>query len=79
MAEERTGLWFQRREGGLGFAPVSWQGWFATALLAVLSLFAIVLYSSLAATLLVIVVYLLVYGALVVVKSDLREEPPAEG
>ncbi len=69
-------LWFRRRRGGLGIAPVGWQGRATTFLYLFLVLVALVTYSELAVTAFVIVFYTVVFGFVLVVKSDLLEHWP---
>jgi hypothetical protein len=72
-------LWFARKDTGLGFGPVLWQGRAATYLYVLLVLVAVVTYSRLALTAFVIVFYTVVYGCVVIVKSDLLKEWPPGG
>ncbi len=75
-ADGRTDLWFERRPGGLGIGPVNWQGRATTFLFVFLVLVAVITYSELAITAFVIVFYLVVFGFVVVVKSDLLDDWP---
>jgi hypothetical protein len=69
-------LWFGRREGGLKFAPLTWQGRAATFLYCLLVIVAVFTYSQLALTAFVVVFYTVAFGLLVVYKSDLMENWP---
>ena len=69
-------LWFARKDTGLGFGPVVWQGRAATYLYLLLVLVAVVTYSQLSLTAFVIVFYTVVYLSLVVLTSDLLKDWP---
>jgi hypothetical protein len=71
-------LWFGKKAGGLGFGPTTRQGRVVTALYALLVVVAIFTYSQLALTGFVIIFYTVVFGFVVLAKSDImkdREEP----
>jgi hypothetical protein len=68
--------WFGRKEGGPGFAPLTWQGRAATFLYVFLVVVAVVTYSALTVTVFVILFYTVVFGAVLVVKSDLMKGWP---
>jgi|APCry1669189534_1035231.scaffolds.fasta_scaffold43156_2 fatty acid desaturase len=70
MTQQERDLWFAKKEGG-GIAFLTWQAKFATALYVVLILFAIVLYSQISLIALVVVFYTIVYGCLLIFKSDI--------
>ena len=78
MAPREPVLWFGRKEGGRGFGPRTWQGRAAVFLYVFLVLVAIVTYSDLSLTAFVVVFYSVVFGFLVMVKSDLMKDhwPP---
>jgi hypothetical protein len=80
MADDEPVLWFGKKEGGLGFGPLTWQGRLATALYVVLLLVAVVTYSKLSITALVVVFYTMVYVFVVVAKSNVMKDrqPPEE-
>jgi hypothetical protein len=76
---ERAGsaLWFGRKkEGGVPFAPLTWQGRAATVLYCFLVVVAVFTYSQLMLTAFVVVFYTIVFGLLVVYKSDLLDNWP---
>jgi hypothetical protein len=75
--EEPRRLWFARKTTGLGFGPVEWRGRAVTYLYVLLVVAAVFTYSRLALTALVVVFYTVVYGCLVILKSDvLKDWPP---
>jgi hypothetical protein len=78
MAEEHERLWFGKRPNWLGFGPLTWQGRAATGLYVLLLVVAVITYSRLALTALVVVFYTVVYVMIVLVKSDLKDRlgPP---
>ena len=69
-------LWFGKREGGLRFAPLTWQGRAATFLYVVLVATAVFTYSQLTLTAFVVVFYTVTFGLTVAYKSDLLENWP---
>lgn len=70
-------LWFGRKEGGLGFGPLTWQGRAATFLYLFLVIVAVLTYSQVTLTALVVVFYTVTFGFVVLLKSDLmRHWPP---
>ena len=72
--------WFGKKEGGLRFAPLTWQGRAATFLYCFLVLVALFIYSQLMLTVFVVVFYTVAFGLLVMYKSDLMENwPPGSG
>ena len=70
MAEQEKELWFAKKEGG-GIAFLTWHAKFATAIYVVLILFAIVLYSQISLIALVVIFYTIVYGCLLIFKSNI--------
>jgi hypothetical protein len=79
--EQSSGLWFEKKDGGVGIAPVAWQGRFAIALYVVLVLLAVVIYSfsQVGLMILVVVIYSVIFGLVVVAKSDiLKDQQPPE-
>ena len=78
VTNEKPELWFGKKEGGLGFGPLIWQGRAATILYALLLLVAVITYSQLTLTVFVVLFYTMVYVFLVVMKSDIMKdrEPP---
>lgn len=78
MARDGAGLWFGRKEGGLGFGPLNWQGRAAVFLYVFLVLVAVVTYSRLGITVFVIGFYTVVFVLVVAVKSDIVTGWPPE-
>jgi hypothetical protein len=73
-------LWFGKKEKGLRFAPLTWQGRAATFLYVFLVVVAIFTYSQLTLTAFVVVFYTVAFGLLVAYKSDLMDNwPPGSG
>jgi hypothetical protein len=73
-------LWFGKKDGGLGFGPLTWQGRAATYLYCLLVVVAAFTYSKLTLTVFVIVFYTVAYGLTVAFKSDLMDNwPPGSG
>jgi hypothetical protein len=83
MAESLHGdrrLWFGKKEGGIRFAPLTWQGRVATFLYVFLVVVAFFTYSKLTLTVFVVAFYTVAFGLLVVYKSDLMDNwPPGSG
>ena len=71
-------LWFGKTAGRLGYGPLTWQGRAATVLYVFLVLVAVVTYSQLVLTALVVVFYTVVFAFLVALKSDLLKNWPPE-
>jgi hypothetical protein len=67
-------VWFGKKEGGLGFGPVSKQGRVITVLYVLLVVVAIFTYSQLALTGFVVAFYTVAFGSIVIVKSDLIKD-----
>ncbi|HEX3565375.1 MAG TPA: hypothetical protein VHU17_08380 [Acidimicrobiales bacterium] len=78
MERDQPTLWFGKKEGGLRIAPLTWQGRAATALYCFLVGVAVFTYSQLILTAFVVVFYTIVFGLLVVYKSDLLDNWPPE-
>ncbi len=76
MERDGSTLWFAKKEGGLRIAPLTWQGRAATALYCFLVLVAAFTYSKLLLTVFVVVFYTVVFGLVVVYKSDLMDDWP---
>ncbi len=78
MTQEDPGHWFGKKEGGLGFGPLTWQGRAATVLYLFLLVVAVITYSQLGLTVFVVLFYTMVYVFLVVAKSDIMQDrrPP---
>ncbi|MGO8874122.1 MAG: hypothetical protein ACLQPH_22475 [Acidimicrobiales bacterium] len=76
--EHGSAHWFGKKEGGLGFGPLRWQGRAATFLYLLLVIVAVVTYSQLTLTALVVVFYTVVFCLVVAFKSDLMDDrlPP---
>ena len=80
MAPDDPTRWFGRTDKGIGIAPRTWQGRVATSLYVFLVLVAVITYSRLSLTVVVIVFYTVVFVLLVAVKSDLlKDVPPGRG
>jgi hypothetical protein len=67
-------VWFGKKEGGLGFGPVSRQGRVITVLYVLLVVVAVFTYSQLALTAFVVAFYTVAFGSIVIVKSDLMKD-----
>ena len=67
-------LWFGKKEGWLGFGPITRQGRVVTVLYVLLVVVAIFTYSQLALTAFVMVFYTVAFGSMVIVKSDLMKD-----
>jgi hypothetical protein len=79
MARRQPQLWFAKKEGGLGFGPLTWQGRATIILYLLLLVIAVITYSKLTLTLFVALFYTVVFIFVVVVKSDImKDEPPPE-
>jgi hypothetical protein len=72
----KSPLWFGKKDGGLGFGPLTWQGRAATFLYVVLVILAVFVYSEISLTVLVVVFYTIVFGCVLMLKSDLLEHWP---
>jgi hypothetical protein len=68
------GHWFGKKEGALGFGPITRQGRVVTALYVLLVVVAIFTYSQLALTAFVVAFYTVAFGCVVIVKSDLMKD-----
>jgi hypothetical protein len=67
-------LWFGKKEGGLGFGPITRQGRVITVAYILLVVVAIFTYSQLALTAFVVGFYTVTFGSIVIVKSDLMKD-----
>jgi hypothetical protein len=67
-------LWFGKKEGGLGFGPITRQGRVVTVAYVLLVVVAIFTYSQLALTAFVVAFYTVVFGSIVIAKSDLMKD-----
>ena len=76
MGETPRTRWFGRKETGLGFGPLTWQGRAATFLYVFLVIVAVVIYNAVSLTFLVIGLYTVAFGLLVAFTSDLMEHWP---
>ena len=76
MGDRQRIRWFGRKEGGLGFGPLTWQGRAATFLYVFLVIVAVVIYSALSLTFLVIGLYTVAFVLLVAFTSDLMDNWP---
>jgi hypothetical protein len=70
-------LWFGRKQGGLGFGPIARQGRVVSVLYALLVMVAIFTYSQLALTGFVVLFYTVVFGFVVLYKSDIMKDHEA--
>ncbi len=78
MEPDEAPRWFGKKQGGLGFGPLTWQGRAATFLYVFLLVVAAFTYSQLGLTVFVVLFYTVVYGFIVAFKSDLMKDhwPP---
>jgi hypothetical protein len=76
MERQRAPDWFGRKQGGLGIAPLTWQGRVATVMYVFLVLVAIFTYSQLILTAFVVIFYTVAFCFLVAYKSDLMKNWP---
>lgn len=67
-------MWFGKKEGWFGFGPITRQGRVVTVLYVLLVVVAIFTYSQLALTAFVVAFYTVVFGSVVIVKSDLMKD-----
>jgi hypothetical protein len=67
-------IWFGKKEGGLGFGPLTRQGRVVTVLYVLLVVVAVFTYSQLALTAFVVGFYTVAFGSIVIVKSDLMKD-----
>jgi hypothetical protein len=67
-------LWFGKKEGGLGFGPLTREGRVVTVAYVLLVVVAIFTYSQLALTAFVIAFYTVAFGCIVIAKSDLMKD-----
>jgi hypothetical protein len=73
-AGQEQRLWFGKRERGLGFGPITKEGRIATAVYLLLLVVAVFTYSQVALTAFVVGFYTLVFGCVVIAKSDLMKQ-----
>lgn len=71
-----SGPWFGKKEGGLGFAPLTWQGRATLFLYCFLVVVAVFTYSRLTLTIFVVVFYTVAFGLLAAYKSGLMDHWP---
>ena len=76
MGDRQRIRWFGRKAGGLGFGPLTWQGRAATFLYVFLVIVAVVIYSALSLTFLVIGLYTVAFVLLVAFTSDIMDNWP---
>jgi hypothetical protein len=74
VPQKEPQLWFARKEGGLGFGPITRQGRVVTIFYVLLVVLAIFTYSQLALTAFVALFYTVVFFFVVVAKSDIMKE-----
>jgi hypothetical protein len=67
-------LWFGKKKGGLGFGPTTRQGRVVTVLYVLLLVVAVFTYSQLLLTVFVVLFYTVVFGLVVVAKSNLMTD-----
>jgi hypothetical protein len=67
-------LWFGKKESRLGFGPITREGRIVTALYVLLTIVAVFTYSELTLTIFVVLFYTVVFGLVVVAKSDIMKE-----
>jgi hypothetical protein len=67
-------MWFGKKEGGLGFGPITRQGRVVTVLYVLLVVVAIFTYSQLYLTGFVVAFYTVAFGSIVIAKSDLMKD-----
>jgi hypothetical protein len=67
-------LWFGKKEGGLGFGPITRQGRVITVAYFLLVIVAIFTYSDIALTAFVVAFYTVAFGSIVIAKSDLMKD-----
>jgi hypothetical protein len=72
--DQERRLWFGKKEGGLGFGPITREGRLTIALYIFLVVVAVFTYSQLALTGFVVLFYTLVFGSVVIAKSDLMKQ-----
>jgi hypothetical protein len=72
--EPETGHWFGKKEGALGFGPITREGRVVTVLYVLLVVVAVFTYSQLALTAFVVGFYTVAFGCVVIVKSDLMKD-----
>jgi hypothetical protein len=79
VAEREPHLWFARKGGGWGIAPLTWQGRATVILYLLLLAVAVITYSQLTLTLFVVIFYTVIFIFVVVVKSDImKDQSPPE-
>jgi hypothetical protein len=79
MVDDERTRWFGQKEGGIGFGPLTWQGRAATFLYVFLVIVAVIIYSQLSLTFMVIGLYTVAYLLLVAFTSDLMDHwPPGQ-
>ena len=78
MGEQERTRWFGKSEGGIGFGPLTWQGRAATFLYVFLVIVAVIIYSALSLTFLVIGLYTVAFVLLVAFTSDLMDHWPPD-
>jgi hypothetical protein len=71
--EQESQLWFGKKESWLGFGPIARQGRVVTYLYVLLVVVAAFTYSQIALTALVVVFYTMVFGLVIVAKSDIMK------
>jgi hypothetical protein len=72
--KEKPQLWFGKKENWLGFGAIAKQGRMASYLYVLLVVVAVFTYSQIALTVFVVVFYTLVFGFVIVAKSDIMKD-----
>jgi hypothetical protein len=67
-------LWFGKKEGGLGFGPLTREGRVVTVAYVLLVVVAIFTYSQLTLTAFVIGFYTVAFGSIIIAKSDIMKD-----
>ena len=74
VSRPESPLWFAKKEGGLGFGPITRQGRVVTVLYVLLVVVAIFTYSQLWLIGFVMAFYTVVFGSIVIAKSDVMKD-----
>jgi hypothetical protein len=71
---QESQLWFGKKESWLGFGPITRRGRIAAYLYVLLVVVAVFTYSQIALTAFVVAFYTVVFGLVVVAKSDIMKD-----
>jgi hypothetical protein len=74
MPQPERQLWFGKKEGGLGFGPITREGRVVTIAYVLLVIVAVFTYSQLALTAFVVAFYTVTFGSIIIVKSDIMKD-----